>query len=84
MLSKTMVEHEEALALALAAELKVQVVEEEDERVVFVHLARFAMEEGAADAAAHSASTETIAVRIFVVKERQYLVNRQRIVKYRD
>lgn len=77
MLSKTIVEHEEALALALAAELKVQDVEEEDERVVFVHLARLPMEEGAADAAAHSASTEAIAVRIFVLKERQCLLNRQ-------
>lgn len=70
MLSKTMVEHEEALALALAAELKVHEVEEEDERVAIVHLARLALEEGAADAAAHSASTEIAEVRIFNVKRK--------------
>lgn len=68
MLSRTIVEHEEALALALAAELKVQDVEEEDERVAIVHLARLAMEDGAADAAAHSARTQTTEVRIFVLK----------------
>lgn len=67
-MSRTIVEHEEALALALAAELKVQDVEAEDERVATVNLARFAMEDGAADAAAHSASIETTEVRIFYFK----------------
>jgi len=66
MLSRTTVEHEEALALALAAELKVQDVEEEDERVAIVHFARLAKEDGAADAAAQRASTEIIEVRILV------------------
>lgn len=65
MLSKTTVEHEEALALALAAELKVQDVEEDAERVA-IHLARLVMEDGAADAAAHRASTEITEVRILM------------------
>jgi hypothetical protein len=64
MLSRTIVEHEEALALALAAELKVQDVEEEDERVAMDHLPLLAIDEGAADATAHSASAEMTEVRI--------------------